>query len=230
MTDTPLTAAPAGQAHQNLDPGALLAALHWRYATKVFDPEQPISAELWATLEQAMVLSPSSYGLQPWKFLVITDPAIKAELRPHSWNQSQITDCSHLVVFLVRRSIDAADAERLINATAEARGLPLEQLAFYRGMIEKDLIHGPRSQAIGQWGSNQVYIALGNLMTCAALLGVDTCAIEGFSPPDYDRILQLEDTPFQTAVVCACGYRSETDKNASLAKVRYPAAEVIEHR
>ena len=82
MTDTPLTAAPAGQAHQNLDPGALLAALHWRYATKVFDPEQPISAELWASLEQAMVLSPSSYGLQPWKFLVITDPAIRPSCGP----------------------------------------------------------------------------------------------------------------------------------------------------
>ena len=230
MTAIPLTAAPAGQAHQNLDPGALLAALHWRYATKVFDPEQPISAELWASLEQAMVLSPSSYGLQPWKFLVITDPAIKAELRPHSWNQSQITDCSHLVVFLVRRGIDAADAERLINATAEARGLPLDQLAPYRGMIEKDLIHGPRSQVIGQWGSNQVYIALGNLMTCAALVGVDTCPIEGFSPADYDRILNLGDTPYRSSVVCACGTRNATDKYAQLAKVRFPLEELIERR
>jgi len=230
MTDTPLTAAPAGQAHQNLDPGALLAALHWRYATKVFDPEQPISAELWASLEQAMVLSPSSYGLQPWKFLVITDPAIKAELRPHSWNQSQITDCSHLVVFLVRRSIEAADAERLINATAQARGLPLEQLAYYQGMIEKDLIHGPRSQVIGQWGSNQVYIALGNLMTCAALVGADTCPIEGFAPGEYDRILKLGDTPYRSSVVCACGTRSSDDNHAKLAKVRFPLEELVERR
>jgi nitroreductase len=230
MTDTPLTAAPAGQAHQTLDPGALLAALHWRYATKVFDSEQPISAELWASLEQAMVLSPSSYGLQPWKFLVITDPAIKAELRPHSWNQSQITDCSHLVVFLVRRSIEAADAERLINATAQARGLPLEQLAPYRGMIEKDLIHGPRSQVIGQWCSNQVYIALGNLMTCAALVGADTCPIEGFAPGEYDRILKLGDTPYRSSVVCACGTRSSDDKHAKLAKVRFPLEELVERR
>jgi nitroreductase len=230
MTDTPLTAAPAGQAHQNLDPGALLAALHWRYATKVFDSEQPIRAELWASLEQAMVLSPSSYGLQPWKFLVITDPAIKAELRPHSWNQSQITDCSHLVVFLVRRSIEAADAERLINATAQARGLPLEQLAPYRGMIEKDMIHGPRSQVIGQWCSNQVYIALGNLMTCAALVGADTCPIEGFAPGEYDRILKLGDTPYRSSVVCACGTRSSDDKHAKLAKVRVPLEELVERR
>ena len=230
MTDILLTESPAAQAHQNLEPAALLAALHWRYATKVFNPEQPISAEIWATLEQALVLSPSSYGLQPWKFLVITDPAIKAELRPHSWNQAQITDCSHLVVLLVRRSIEEADADRLIKATATTRGLPVEQLAFYRGMIEKDLIDGPRSQAISQWGSNQVYIALGNLMTCAALLGVDTCPIEGFAPTEYDRILNLGETPYRSSVVCACGNRSVSDKYAQLAKVRYPQEELIERR
>jgi nitroreductase len=134
------------------------------------------------------------------------------------------------VVFLVRRSIEAADAERLIHATAQARGLPLEQLAFYRGMIEKDLIHGPRSQAIGQWGSNQVYIALGNLMTCAALVGVDTCPIEGFSPADYDRILNLGDTAYRSSVVCACGTRSTEDKYATLAKVRFPLEELVERR
>jgi nitroreductase len=83
---------------------------------------------------------------------------------------------------------------------------------------------------IGSWAANQVYIALGNLMTAAALLGVDTCPIEGFSPSDYDRILQLEDSPYQSAVVCACGYRSADDRYAALAKVRYSAAELIEHR
>ena len=106
----------------------------------------------------------------------------------------------------------------------------MDQLAPYRGMIEKDLIHGPRSQVIGQWGSNQVYIALGNLMTCAALVGVDTCPIEGFSPADYDRILNLGDTPYRSSVVCACGTRNATDKYAQLAKVRFPLEELIERR
>jgi nitroreductase len=147
-----------------------------------------------------------------------------------SWNQSQITDCSHLVVLLRRRTITPEDAERLIAATASRRGLEPSVLEGYRQMIQSDLIEGPRSHTIGTWASNQVYIALGNLMTCAALLGVDTCPIEGFSPPDYDRILQLEESPFQTSVVCACGYRAADDKYAGLAKVRYAAAEVIEHR
>ena len=209
---------------------ALLEALQWRYATKVFDPNQRIDAGTWAALEQSLVLTASSYGLQPWKFLVITDAAIHAELRPHSWNQSQITDCSHLVVLLKKRTVTAADADRLIDSIATTRGIEAGSLSGYRQMIQVDLIDGPRSQIIGQWASNQVYIALGNLLTSAALLEVDTCAIEGFSPADYDRILGLESSDYQSCVVCACGYRSADDKYASLAKVRYAASELIEHR
>lgn len=208
----------------------LLEALQWRYATKVFDPSHPIEPATWQALEQSLVLTPSSYGLQPWKFLVITDAALRAALRPHSWDQAQITDCSHLVVLLRRRTITPADADQLIRATASARGLEAEQLAGYRQMIQKDLIEGPRSQVVNQWAANQVYIALGNLMTCAALLGVDACPIEGFSPTDYDRILKLEDTPFQSTVVCACGHRSPEDRYAALAKVRYAAPDLLEHR
>ncbi len=208
----------------------VIDALQWRYATKVFDAERQIDAATWNCLEEALVLTASSYGLQPWKFLVITDAAIRAELRPHSWNQSQITDCSHLVVMLKKRTITAADADRLIEATASSRGIEASVLNGYRQMIQVDLIDGPRSQVIGQWSANQVYIALGNLLTSAALLGVDTCAIEGFSPPDYDRILNLESSDYQSCVVCACGYRSSDDKYASLRKVRYSAADLIEHR
>ena len=213
-----------------LEANQLLEALQWRYATKAFDASRQIDQATWQSLEQALVLTASSYGLQPWKFLVITDAAIRAELRPHSWNQSQITDCSHLVVLLKKRTINAADAERLIQATAAARGIEASALDGYRQMIQVDLIDGPRSQIIGQWAANQVYIALGNLLTSAALLGVDTCAIEGFSPADYDRILGLENSDYQSCVVCACGYRSADDKYASLAKVRYAATDLIEHR
>jgi nitroreductase len=208
----------------------LLQAQQWRFATKTFDGTRLIDAATWAALEQSLVLTASSYGLQPWRFLVITDAAIRSELRPHSWNQSQITDCSHLVVLLKKRTITAADADRLIDTISSTRGVESSSLAGYRQMIQVDLIDGPRSQTIGQWSSNQVYIALGNLLTSAALLGVDTCAIEGFSPAEYDRILGLETSDYQSCVVCACGYRSSDDKYASLAKVRYSAAELIEHR
>ena len=213
-----------------ITPSQLDTALAWRYATKVFDPCRPIDAHTWGSLENALVQSPSSYGLQPWKFLVIRDPDLRQQLRPESWNQSQITDCSHLVVMLNKRSITPSDADRLIQSMATARGLESSALDGYRNMIQVDLIDGPRSQAIAKWASNQVYIALGNLITAAALLEVDTCAIEGFSPEAYDRILGLEDSAYRSCVVCAAGYRSASDKYASLAKVRYPASELIEVR
>lgn len=213
-----------------MDPATLLQALQWRYAVKVFDAERTIPAETWAALEEVLVLSPSSYGLQPWKFLVITNPGLRAELRPVSWDQSQITDCSHLVVFLRQRTVSEHHLQRLLAHTAGVRKIPEESLSGYGELMRKDLIHGPRSQMVATWASNQVYIALGNLLTSAALLGIDTCPIEGFSPTDYDRILGLDDSPFQTAVVCACGYRSAEDRYANLAKVRYHSQEVIEHR
>ena len=206
------------------------AALQWRYAVKAFDSNRSIDNDTWACLENSLVQSPSSYGLQPWKFLLITDPALRAQLRPHSWNQSQITDCSHLVVFLLRREIELGDVDRLIAATSAARGLAMEQLDFYRELILKDLINGPRSQEIERWSSNQVYIALGTFMAAAALLEVDTCPIEGFSPLEYDRILELETSPYRSCVVCAAGYRDASDEYANLAKVRYPGNELIERR
>ncbi len=208
----------------------LSAALRWRYATKRFAAGRRIPVDTWAALEDALVQSPSSYGLQPWKFLLIEDTALRQTLRPHSWDQSQISDCSHLVVFLARRTIEPADLDRLIAATAETRGLAAEQLAPYRAMMQKDLIDGPRSAAIDRWASNQVYIALGTFLTAAALLGVDTCPIEGFSPADYDRILDLEGSPYRSCVVCAAGYRHPEDRYASLAKVRYPGETLIETR
>jgi nitroreductase len=206
------------------------AALNWRYAVKVFDGSRQIEPTTWAALENSLVMSPSSYGLQPWKFLVIHDPALRAELRPHSWNQSQITDASHLVVFLAKREITEADLDRLIDATSTTRGVPAEQLSFYQDLMQKNLIDGPQSQQIEGWTARQVYVALGTFMTTAALLGVDTCPIEGFSPPEYDRILGLESSPYRSCVVCAAGYRDASDKYAGLAKVRYAPSELIEYR
>ena len=211
-------------------PTSLLDALQWRYATKRFDPAKKISAADWATLEQALILTPSSYGLQPWKFLVITDPALKAKLRPASWNQSQIEDCSHLVVFLGKEDITEADLDRFVARTAEVRGASLESLAGYKGFMMGDLVNGARHAVIGEWAARQVYIAFGNFMTAAALLGIDTCPIEGLEPAKYDEILGLKGTGYRTLAACPAGYRAADDKYASLAKVRYAAKDVIEHR
>ncbi len=205
----------------------LVNALEWRYAAKVFDPNQKIPAELWQTLERALVLSPSSYGLQPYRFLVIQDAAKRAALLPHSWNQKQVVDCSHYVVFTARTKMTEADVDRFIALTSQVRNLPAEALSAYRGMMVGDLVQGPRSKIAHEWAARQAYIALGNLMTCAAVLGVDACPMEGFVPGEYDRVLGLANGDYASVVCCALGYRSANDKYASLAKVRYQTADLM---
>ncbi len=208
----------------------LLSQLSWRYATKQFDPSRPISAATWDALAKALVLTPSSYGLQPWKFIVVTKPQLKAQLRPASWNQAQVTDCSHHVVFAAKQNISEADVDRFIASIAAARGTTTESLAGYKGFMVGDLVKGPRAAIIAEWSARQCYIALGNLMTAAALLGVDGCPMEGLEPPKYDEILGLKGTGYATVVACALGYRASGDKYATAAKVRYPLKEIIDLR
>ena len=209
---------------------ALVQQLKWRYATKKFDATKRIDPATWSALEEALVLSPSSYGLQPWKFLVVTDPALKAKLRVASWNQAQVEDCSHHVVFLVKRDLGLPEIEHYVDRIAEVRGVSRESLAGYRGYMVSDLAEGPRAKTINEWAARQVYIALGNFMTAAAVLGVDTCPMEGLVPAKYDEILGLEDSGWATLCACPAGYRAADDKYADAPKVRFPREEVIEHR
>jgi nitroreductase len=211
-----------------LSPSDLLASLNWRYATKLFNSTKVVEPEKWAALEETLVLTPSSYGLQPWRFIVITDREIKARLLPHSWNQVQVTDCSHYVIFAAVKGISEADIDRFIARAAEVRGVTTDSLAGYRNMMAKDIVHGPRGEVANEWAARQAYIALGNFMTAAALLQVDTCPMEGFSPAEYDKILGLEPRGLTAAVCCAAGYRSDSDKYASAPKVRFFKEDVIE--
>jgi nitroreductase len=205
----------------------LLAALQWRYATKVFDATKKIPADLWSALEQALVLTPTSYGLQPYHFLIVQDAATRAALLPHSWGQKQVVDCSHFVVFTARTEMKEADVDRFVQRSAEVRGVPTETLAAYRGMMLSDIVNGPRGKTAHEWAARQAYIALGNMMTCAAVLGVDACPMEGLVPTEYDKILKLEGTGYKTVVALALGYRAETDKYASLAKIRYETTDLV---
>jgi nitroreductase len=206
----------------------LLEHLKWRYATKQFDPSTKISAEVWTALEDSLVLTPSSYGLQPWKFLIVTSSELKEKLKPCSWNQSQVTDCSHYVVFTIKKNLTAEHVDHFVARTAELRGGTVAAIAGYRNMMISDVIDGARSFNVNEWATRQAYIALGNFMTCAALLGVDTCAMEGIEPVKYDNLLGLPAKGFTTVVACAAGYRSEEDKYATLAKVRFLKSEVLE--
>lgn len=199
--------------------------LGWRYATKVFDPTRIIAEADWLTLERTLVLTPSSFGLQPWQFHVVTNPEIKARLRPASWNQSQITDASHIVVFAIKKDLSVAEIDRFIARTAEVRSVPAESLEKFRQMLIRSLQSA--SFDINEWAARQVYIALGFFMATAAIMGIDTCPIEGFEPQKYDDILDLSSQGYSSCVVAAAGYRSETDKYATVPKVRYKHEDVI---
>lgn len=208
-------------------PDAVLGQLNWRYAVKKFDPAKKIAPDLWAKLEQAAVLAPSSYGLQPWTFVVVTDPEVRKRLHPVSWNQSQILDASHLVVFAAKNPPTPADVEAHVRRTAEVRGVPPEKLEGFKKMMLGSLSHMDAKQA-HQWAMRQTYIALGFFLSAAALMGVDACPMEGFAGDQYDEILGLKARGLAAAVIATAGYRAADDANAALPKSRFTADAVIE--
>ena len=210
-----------------LSPQQLVEALNWRYATKKFDPTKKIPAEVWHALEQSLVLSPSSIGLQPWKFFVVTDPAVKTRLMGASYRQAQAADCSHFVVFTVRRALDADHVERHIQRMTEVLGVTPESLEKFRAMTMGNLDRARDEGKLDHWQEHQIYIALGKFMACAAVLGIDTCPMEGIEPAKFDDILGLAGTDYATVVACAAGYRAADDKYATRKKVRFKTEEVV---
>lgn len=205
----------------------LLHALNWRYATKAFDPNRKLTADTWATLQQALVLSASSFGLQPYRFIVVNDPATRAKLLPHAWNQPQVVNASHFIVFAARTAMTEAEIDRFIARIVEVRGVNRDSLADYRQMMAGSLLGDEAKARIPHWAARQCYIALGNLLTSAALLGVDACPMEGFVPAEFDRVLGLPAQGYVAVVCCALGYRSADDKYAAAPKVRFPASDLV---
>jgi nitroreductase len=212
----------------NTSTTSVLKALQWRYATKQFDATRKIDAETWNAIEETLILTPSSFGLQPWKFFVVSDPAIRSELRTASWNQPQVTDASHLVVLTTRTDLTQSDIDAWINRMSEVQGCPTENFAPLAGMIE-GFTSSMSADARRAWNSRQVYIALGQLMTTAAMLGIDSCPLEGIDPAAYDRALGLEGSDHATVVACALGYRDPADKYAATPKARFDRSRMIAH-
>ncbi|MEZ7921383.1 MAG: NAD(P)H-dependent oxidoreductase [Akkermansiaceae bacterium] len=209
-----------------ISPENLLKSLQWRYATKAFDSEQQIPESIWSSLEDSLILTPSSFGLQPWHFFVITNPEIKAELLPHSWNQAQVTECSHFVVLAAQKNVGDVEISQLMDHTSTLRKVETATLDGYRKMMSGFMAQMNPEELLN-WAKLQTYIALGQLMTSASVLGVDACPMEGFVSAEYDRILGLEEKGLRASVACALGYRSTADKYAELPKVRYEKSELI---
>ncbi len=208
----------------------IIGQLNWRYAVKKFDNTKKISKEDWTLLEESLRLAPSSFGLQPWKFYVIESKELRTKLTPHSWNQTQISDCSHLVVFAHLKKVSEDYITKFIQTSASVRGVNPETLEGYKQMMLTSLVKNPLAQeSQSHWTARQSYIAMGQLMTVAALVGIDTCPLEGIVSAEYDKLLNLSSGPYQTVAAVACGYRHADDKYQHAKKVRFASEDIFVH-
>tara|TARA_R100000935_G_C2788034_1_gene144667 strand:+ start:304 stop:936 length:633 start_codon:yes stop_codon:yes gene_type:complete len=200
--------------------------LNWRYATKKFDSNKEVSPQDLQTLLEAVQLTASSYGLQPYEIIVLKDPALREKLKAHSWDQTQITDSSEVIVFANKTNITTSYLDSYLMDMATTRNLKIEDLDGLKGMLESTIMKlNPEDQSI--WAAKQAYIALGNLLSAAANLRIDTCPMEGFDAAKYDEILNLKEKGLTTAVIATIGYRSEEDTTQFAAKVRKSKNDLI---
>ena len=196
--------------------------LNWRYACKKFDPEKKLTDDQVNTLLDVLRLTPSSYGLQPWKFVIVENKDLREKLVGASWNQKQVAEASHLIVLCSPKKIDEAFIDSYLKDQANTRGQDIESLAGFKKMLMSIANKSPEDQY--KWAKNQVYIALGSLMTACAELRIDSCPMEGFSPEDVDQILGLEANE-HSCVLLTVGYRAADDQPKP--KVRFPLDTLI---
>ncbi|RXR19151.1 NAD(P)H-dependent oxidoreductase [Flavobacterium amnicola] len=199
---------------------------NWRYATKKFDASKKIASEDLETLKEAIRLSTSSYGLQPYKVFIIEDEAIREQLKPASWNQSQITEASQLIVFANYSNLDESIIDKYINRISQTREIPTESLQGYGDFMKAKILGlTPEQQSV--WTAKQTYLALGNLINAAAELKIDVTPMEGFEPEKYNEILQLNELNLNASLVATIGYRHEEDSNQHVKKVRKSKEELF---
>lgn len=204
---------------------SILENLKWRYATKKFDSTYQLSESELNTIKEVIQLSPASFGLQPYKVLIVTNPEIREQLKAVSWNQPQVTDASALLVFVKNKNVDESEVDLFVENIINTRGVTKEMLAEYEGMMK----HAVSSQTDDQksnWVEKQIYLAVGNLLTSLSVLGIDSCPMEGFDRGQYDSILGLTET--SSVIVCPIGKRDESDEYQNYPKVRKSTDDLFE--
>ncbi len=200
---------------------SVIENLSWRYAIKKFDRTKKVRLADLEKIKEAIRLTASSYGLQPYKILIIEDAGIRERLKPASWNQPQITDASHLVLFCNFKKIRAEDIDAYLSMKTKVQKLDPESLADF-GSFMKSKILGLSAEALEVWTAKQTYIALGTLLIACAEMKIDACPMEGFEKKKYDEILGLTESGLTASVLAAIGYRSDEDPLQFLPKVRKP--------
>ncbi len=204
----------------------LLNNLQWRYATKQFDTTKTVSQDHILLLQQAIQLSPSSYGLQLYKVLIIENPEVKKTLKAHSWNQDQITDASHLFVFCNYVNVTDAHIDIYLEHTSKLQNTHIDHLKGYGDFMKSKIAELSNTERL-HWTKRQTYLALGNLLNACAELKIDACPMEGFQAEAYNEVLGLTDQNLNAAVIAPIGYRSSNDESQYNTKVRKPLSELF---
>ena len=197
----------------------IIEDLNWRYATKKYDTTKKISTEDFNIIKESLRLSPSSFGLQPLKYIVVENKELREELKMHSFNQSQITDASHMIVFCSLIDIKENHIDQYIENIAKTRSQEIEKIVGFGDYMKKEIFPMDKS-LLANWNSKQAYIALGQVLHTCANLRIDATPMEGFKADKFDQILGLTEQNLKSILVCAFGYRSIDDTNSSLKKVR----------
>ena len=192
---------------------------NWRYATKKFDAAKKITTEDLNTLKEAIRLSSSSYGLQPYKVIIVENPELRAKIQPSAWGQSQIVEASHLIIFANETNVNDTTIDSYLKNISETRNTPIEALTGY-GDFMKSKISTLPEDVKNIWTAKQTYLALGNLLNAAAELKIDATPMEGFVPAEVNEILGLEKLGLNAALIATLGYRHDEDATQHYKKVR----------
>lgn len=192
---------------------------NWRYATKKFDTTKKITTEDLTVLKEAIRLSTSSYGLQPYKVIIVENPELRAQLQPAAWGQSQIVEASHLIIFANETNIGDEAIDSFLKNVSETRNTPVEALSGYGDFMKSKISTLPAEEK-NIWTAKQTYLALGNLMNAAAELKIDVTPMEGFLPAQVNEILGLDELGLNACLIATLGYRHAEDATQHYKKVR----------
>lgn len=197
----------------------IIEDLNWRYAVKKFDPTKKLTEEQVEIIKESLRLVPTSYGLQPLKYLIIEDKELRDKLKVASYGQSQVTDASHLIVLCSYVDVNDNHVDQYMDNIVEIRDVTLESTDTFGNYI-KEVVSKLTSDEKENWNSKQAYIALGQLLHTCATMRVDATPMEGFDPKRFDEILGLKEKNLRATLVCAIGYRADDDHAQHRKKVR----------
>jgi nitroreductase/dihydropteridine reductase len=204
----------------------ILDALEWRYAVKKFDDKVSLTEQQILEVKKVFNLSASSYGLQPYKMIVVQNPELKEKLVPASFGQQQISQSAAILVFAVRTDFGMDYIDQFFKDMSTKRQIPLENLEGYKNFMKGSFANKSEDE-ISSWATKQVYLTMGHMLASLAVLQIDACPMEGLDPQAYDKILDLDAKQLKTIVAMPIGVRAPDDASATALKVRKDLSDII---